>query len=153
MRRQAIMGTVLVALVSLAAGSASAVANPLLSGYGGPGAGAQTILGASLLGGPEAGGGSSPGPGEGSATGQDTSTAGRPNVRSGVPDASGGRARRPIRRRGPDSSGRRSASPRPSALATTAGAAAPFGATDVIWLLVGAAGLTLLAFGTRRLAR
>jgi hypothetical protein len=48
----------LVAALSLASSwSATAQANPLLSGYGGPGQGSQAILGAQLLGGPQGGGG------------------------------------------------------------------------------------------------
>ena len=41
-----------------AAAPAAARANPLLSGYGGPGQGSQAILGATLLNGPSSGGGS-----------------------------------------------------------------------------------------------
>jgi len=46
---------------------AGAVASPLLSGYGGPGAGSQVILGSSLVNGPRGGGGG--GGGGGSASG------------------------------------------------------------------------------------
>lgn len=42
--------------------SGSAQANPLLSGYGGPGEGSQVVLGAALVGGPPSSGGRSEGP-------------------------------------------------------------------------------------------
>jgi hypothetical protein len=51
--------------VSLAT-SGAALANPILSGYGGPGQGNQAILGSALLNGPAGGGG---GPGGGGSTG------------------------------------------------------------------------------------
>jgi hypothetical protein len=44
-------------VVALIVPSASAVANPLLSGYGGPGQGSQAILGSALVNGPGGGGG------------------------------------------------------------------------------------------------
>jgi hypothetical protein len=53
---------------------ASAPASSLLSGYGGPGQGAQAILGSALLNGPGRGGGGSPG-GGGSAVASPTGTA------------------------------------------------------------------------------
>ena len=49
-----------------AAAPAAARANPLLSGYGGPGQGSQAILGATLLNGPSSGGGSGSSSGGGS---------------------------------------------------------------------------------------
>jgi hypothetical protein len=52
----ALLALALAAIVPAAAG-----ANPLLSGYGGPGEGDQAILGAALLNGPSEGGGSSGG--------------------------------------------------------------------------------------------
>ena len=45
-------------LVAAACAPAGAEANPLLSGYGGPGLGDQAIIGATLLNGPGGGGGS-----------------------------------------------------------------------------------------------
>jgi hypothetical protein len=56
----------LVLLVALSAGMpASALANSLLSGYGGPGGGDQAILGSALLNGPRGGGGARRGGGQG----------------------------------------------------------------------------------------
>jgi hypothetical protein len=48
-------------VVAFASASASAAANPLLSGYGGPGQGSQAILGSALVNGPRGGGGGSGG--------------------------------------------------------------------------------------------
>jgi hypothetical protein len=44
-------------VAALTAPSATAAANPLLSGYGGPGQGSQAILGSALVNGPGGGGG------------------------------------------------------------------------------------------------
>jgi hypothetical protein len=54
-----IIPAVALAMAIAAASSDAAAANPLLSGYGGPGQGSQAILGSALLNGPGAGGGSS----------------------------------------------------------------------------------------------
>ena len=56
--------TLLAMLISTA--PSSAFANPLLSGYGGPGAGSQAILGSTLVGGAGGGGGSAGGTSGGS---------------------------------------------------------------------------------------
>jgi hypothetical protein len=62
MKRHRTIVSTFVLLAGCAFMPAAALAGgPLLSGYGGPGAGAQTILGASLLGGGSAGSGSSGG--------------------------------------------------------------------------------------------
>jgi hypothetical protein len=56
--------TMLLSLVALTAAAAVPVvaeANPLLSGYGGPGEGSQALLGSALLNGPSGGGGSAGG--------------------------------------------------------------------------------------------
>jgi hypothetical protein len=52
--------------VLLSTAPSSAFANPLLSGYGGPGEGNQAILGSTLVGGPGGGGGSAGGAAGGS---------------------------------------------------------------------------------------
>jgi hypothetical protein len=54
-----IIPAVALAMVFAAASADATAANPLLSGYGGPGQGSQAILGSALLNGPGAGGGSS----------------------------------------------------------------------------------------------
>jgi hypothetical protein len=55
-RKNLMVATLAIALCALL--PAYACANPLLSGYGGPGQGDQAILGATLLNGPSSGGGS-----------------------------------------------------------------------------------------------
>jgi hypothetical protein len=75
------LGTVVSALVP-----ASALAGgPLLSGYGGPGAGAQSILGATLLNGPGGGAGS----GSGSSGGSPSAGSARTNGTTSTSTASG----------------------------------------------------------------
>jgi hypothetical protein len=59
MKSRRMIRQIIALLAALAAAApASAPANPLLSGYGGPGQGSQAILGATLLNGPSSGGGS-----------------------------------------------------------------------------------------------
>ena len=60
------LAVVALALPAFLQAPASAHANPLLSGYGGPGQGSQVLLGSTLLNGPRSGGGSG-GPRAGSA--------------------------------------------------------------------------------------
>ncbi len=61
-RHRTIVSTlILLAGLSVSVPAAAFAGGPLLSGYGGPGAGAQTILGAALLNGPTGGGGSTGG--------------------------------------------------------------------------------------------
>jgi hypothetical protein len=64
----------LLAILAAAALPAAAGANPLLSGYGGPGVGNQAILGSALLNGGESTGGGS------GTTGQGSSPAGAPVI-------------------------------------------------------------------------
>jgi hypothetical protein len=61
----------LAALLSVAAALPAFADSPLLSGYGGPGAGEQAIVGATLLGGPHGGAGSG-GPSRSNSNGADT---------------------------------------------------------------------------------
>ncbi len=61
MRRNRLTTVVSLMLGAVALVPVSANANPLLSGYGGPGEGSQAILGSALLNGPSAGGGPSSG--------------------------------------------------------------------------------------------
>jgi hypothetical protein len=92
------------ALVAAAWLPAAAYANPLLSGYGGPGQGNQAILGATLLNG--SGGGGSSGAvvaatSSGRVSGEGTSTTGAARggaQASGSPKASGGASPRAARR-------------------------------------------------------
>ncbi len=79
------ISTAALLLAFSAAIPASAVADPLLSGYGGPGLGSQAILGSTLLGGPENGGGGSAGGGAGA-----TLSAAEPSAGSGRLGATAG---------------------------------------------------------------
>jgi hypothetical protein len=71
-RHRMIVSILVLVPVLLTATRSSALASPLLSGYGGPGQGSQAILGSALLNGPRGGGGSGAGP-EG-ASGSSTSS-------------------------------------------------------------------------------
>src|ERR1700722_10511019 len=81
MKRKIWIATALVFASSLAAGLplAAHASSPLLSGYGGPGAGEQAIIGSTLLHGPRGGSGaggsaSATGPGSGGSTSSPTTT-------------------------------------------------------------------------------
>jgi hypothetical protein len=75
------ISTAAVLLALTVALPAGALADPLLSGYGGPGQGSQAILGSTLLGGPTSGGGGS------EAEGGAGLTAAEPPVGAAVPGA------------------------------------------------------------------
>jgi hypothetical protein len=91
-RKISLTTALLAALVAVVPASASA--NSLLSGYGGPGAGNQAILGSALIGGggSAGGGGSSGSNGSGSteSTGSSAGSAAGPEVAGGGEAASGG---------------------------------------------------------------
>jgi hypothetical protein len=88
------MRTTLLALLAAAAatlaapGLAQAVNDPLLSGYGGPGAGEQVVIGSSFS--DPGGGGGSGGSGSGSAAGDSGSGGGGSNQASGGSGGQGG---------------------------------------------------------------
>lgn len=67
--RRLIVSTAALLLVLIGPSAALAGANPLLSGYGGPGQGNQAILGSTFINGPSGGGGAS-GSGSGSVGGE-----------------------------------------------------------------------------------
>jgi hypothetical protein len=144
---------------------------PLLSGYGGPGAGAQAIIGATLLSGPggsSGGGSSSDGPtGASSASGSSHATTPSPTVSA----ASGGggsgktahtrstvagakRAHGGLPAAGAASSGAYSNALQAKAYSTaSAGAGAPwFSGGDLLALVLAAGALALTAVATVRLA-
>jgi hypothetical protein len=84
--------TLLAVLLSTA--PSSAFANPLLSGYGGPGDGNQAILGSTLVGGPGGGGGSAGGAAGGSPGASPSGAVGsgaRPAQSDATPTVSSGR--------------------------------------------------------------
>jgi hypothetical protein len=144
---------------------APARADPLLSGYGGPGQGSQAILGATLI-----GGGPSEGGGAGSAGSQGTVSA--PTAGS-VPGGSSSRTSAPTRRsagrggKGATVTSRRRGVGGAEAASSTAGPAAdylsaarsPAGpllgltGTDALFVLLGGALLALTGALTWRLAR
>jgi hypothetical protein len=74
------------AMAASALAPTAAQAGPLLSGYGGPGAGNQAILGSALLNGPSAGGGSG---GEGASAGSARATGGATLAGAGGEGAAG----------------------------------------------------------------
>jgi hypothetical protein len=82
---------------------ASALASPLLSGYGGPGQGSQAILGTALLNGPGGGGGSAGANGS-STTGASSVTA-PISQGSGVPTRSAAPGKSPVVGRGKHAAG------------------------------------------------
>lgn len=73
-RKISLTTALLAALVAVVPATASA--NSLLSGYGGPGAGNQAILGSALIGGPSAGGGGSAGSSGSSGSSEPTGSSG-----------------------------------------------------------------------------
>ena len=115
MRRNRItLGTLALLALSAIPVPAALAGGPLLSGYGGPGAGAQSIIGGTLLNGPKggAGGGSSgSGSGAGSSSGDSSSSSSSSSSatnasrvatggRRTAPAASGGQGSRAALRRG-----------------------------------------------------
>src|SRR5580693_3549465 len=91
-RHRTSLGTValLVGAYTLIGPSAALAGGPLLSGYGGPGAGSQAIIGAALLNGPSGGsGGNSSGGGSAGNSGSG-STASSSSGASGVATTTGG---------------------------------------------------------------
>ena len=149
---------------------ASALAGgPLLSGYGGPGAGAQAIVGATLLNGP--GGGSG---GSSSSSGSTGSSAGSPGVgapsgggsQSGAGTASGGGGGAGVgpgpRSSHPHGSGARVERSRANPTSSRSGVSAAasigteaswFSGADLLALVLAAGALALMAVATVRLGR
>lgn len=177
-QRLTIAATLLV-LSASAVAPATAAANPLLSGYGGPGEGNQAILGAGLVGGASGGGGAgagasglaqASGEGAGQASGEgagigargsgEASVGSARGTRGGVASASGSHGSGKQRYAGAASAP--GASARPSARASTPSLAAgneggsqTLGLSGADLLDVAIALATLLVIGaiTRRLAR
>jgi hypothetical protein len=167
--RSTISVFVLLAGMAMLAPAGAYAGGPLLSGYGGPGAGAQMILGATLVNGPS--GGSSGGSGGGSAGhfGGGTSYGGSQNAaggaRAGGPSGSAANARpatgpasgsggRSTRTAGAGTSAEgSSASSNQVSQAVSGGIGASwFPAADVELLVLAAGVLALLALATARLA-
>ncbi len=171
-RNRIILGTLALPALLAAPAPAALAGGPLLSGYGGPGAGAQTIVGATLLNGPQGGsGGGSVGnaggtPGSSSSSSSPSSL---PTSASGV--AAGGRGGQaaskgsgarsgspsPRRARGRGSSvGSTGASSPPrqgaSAVASVGAGASWFTGGDLLALVLAAGVLALVTGATLRLS-
>jgi hypothetical protein len=149
----------LLALALSAAAPAVAYANPILSGYGGPGQGNQAILGSALLNGPSGEGGSTGGgsTGGGSLTAE---TAGSRAIQARAAFASaGGRTDSKLRVGAVSGSGSHLTHPyqEASVLAASRGAGESqtlgLSGGDVAYMLVALGALALTAALTRRLAR
>ncbi len=149
---------------------ASALAGPMLSGYGGPGAGDQAILGSTLVGGSRGGGGAgSSGSSTGSGAPQVTHSTGS-GAASGATTAAGtpvGKSAKGAQRgsrissHDGDTSNRRApaysaqTASRPQAAAPVASTSGTLGlsGSDLLIILIIAGGLVLTGGFTRRLAR
>jgi hypothetical protein len=148
----------LTALIVLAAAVPAASASTLLSGYGGPGQGSQSILGAALLNGPSGrgGGGGSTGGGGSSAREVDLAA---PTTESSGPASSrrhpaSGAARGPGARAHPPSAASKNASAAYIALERSRGSRPLLGlsGSDLLYVVMGLGALALTAAVTRRLA-
>jgi len=137
--------------------TASARANSLLSGYGGPGQGEQAILGSTLIGGGSGGGAGAP---AGSPTG--TARAQRAAVPSAAaaPNAGGARARTAgpssNRRASPTGAGTSSLDEPAKAYFSSATASTPalgVSASDLLYIIAALAALAVSAALTRTLTR
>lgn len=158
----AVLTLALVALVPSAA-----VANPLLSGYGGPGQGDQAIIGAALVNGPGQGGSSGGGGGGEAPAGvvnlEAPSASTTPSSSSST--ANGHRAAGTHRHRSGAAQTRHSAPPAASSQAATSTIALPPASTegssggtlglsgsDLLYILLAVGGLVVTAVATRQLA-
>jgi hypothetical protein len=137
----------------------AACANPLLSGYGGPGQGDQAILGATLLGGSSSGGGSSSSEAQAGTAAALTAT--EPAVRGGRRETGG--AARPKKRSRPSAStqkptGAADSGPASGKLALqadegTSGDPLGLSGTDVLYILLTLGALALTGGLTLQLVR
>ena len=166
-RRRKIWATVPATLAVAALAPAVAAANPLLSGYGGPGQGDQAILGATMLNTPRGGGGSSSSGGGSPAAGATSLTvASASNASAAGGPATGRKAHR--RHAGSTGAAGRAKTNAAShanvpsgglvrnAAATTAasgGSLLGLSGGDVLYLLLALAALALTGGLTRQMAR
>jgi len=146
-------GTLLVVGMSAVA---SAIANPLLSGYGGPGQGSQAILGSALLNGPpgagDGGGGSAdaglPSGEAGSAGGSQGGASG--DAASSSDSGAGAKGRG---KPGEDSPAYLASSRLASSEASVGSQTLGLSGEDVLWVLLALGLLAVTAVITRQLAR
>jgi hypothetical protein len=151
---------VIAALLALAVVlPAAASANPLLSGYGGPGQGSQTIIGSSLVN-PPGGGGSSSAAGSGS--GSELTVAASPQPKSR--GASNGAAGHSRKAKGSGGGGAANGSPKAPAGVVPASVLEPVSSSssggtlglsggDALLIVCGLTALALTGVLTRRLTR
>jgi hypothetical protein len=92
--RTTISTLTLMMLVLTVGAPATASAGSLLSGYGGPGQGSQSILGTALLGAPSGGASGGGSGGAGATSGEGSSTSAAPT--SSAPTGAGGTAKSPV---------------------------------------------------------
>src|SRR5437764_957114 len=144
---------------------ASALASPLLSGYGGPGQGSQVILGSALVNGPRGGGGSSGGgssngggpaapatvtqAGTGGGTVHSHSTPTRVSSTKGT----AARGSEPHRSRAASGSAARGAPVSVEGRTVSHSAALGLSSGDLVLIIVAACALAAIGFMTGRLAR
>jgi hypothetical protein len=151
---------ILVALAVAAWAPSAATANPLLSGYGGPGQGEQAILGGGLVNTPTGGGGSGTSGSAGSTASELTLPAASGSARKAGQGAGKGGHRSASRQRSSATSAAPASPPRPSAVAVSAasdrgvpGATLGISSADLLYLLLALAALALTGVLTRQLAR
>jgi hypothetical protein len=155
---------VLGAVVSALVPAPALAGGPLLSGYGGPGAGAQAILGATLLKGPGGSAGSGPGASGGSPriesarTNGTTSTSaasGSGSAADAHPKGANGSTRTSAASAGTSGGGARAYlnSSRAGASAAVSQGAAWFSGADLLLVVLVAGALALIAALTLRLTR
>jgi hypothetical protein len=158
-RHRTLIGRTLgLALLALAVGLPSAAsANPLLSGYGGPGQGSQTIIGSSLLN--TTGGGSSGA--SGSASGSELTVATSRQSKSAPSNGAAGHSPK-AKGKGGGEAPKRSQTPAAGALATgeraqvsssTSVGTLGLSGGDVLFIVFGMTALALTGLMTRRLTR
>jgi len=158
---RAIITTVALLASILSAGPAAS-ANPLLSGYGGPGEGNQAILGSALLDGPSGGGGGSVGSGGAAGSGGLASAGADAGLATVAPERPAASVARHDRTAAggigtPSVEGSQTqiaGSGSPAAQATVAGAQTlGLSADDVLYMLLALGALAVTGVLTRRLAR
>ncbi len=178
-RKGMTLGALIVPLLLAGNASVALAGGPLLSGYGGPGAGAQTIIGGTLLNGPKGGSGGGAGGGAGSSSFSSSSFSSSSSASSSsatnasrvagggqtAPGSSGGRGASPPSRHGDgrssasggESAGSRGARQIPphataSVAASVSAGASWFTGGDLLALVLAAGVLALVAVATVRLS-
>jgi hypothetical protein len=141
-------------VLAVAVAPSTSAANPLLSGYGGPGQGNQAILGSALLNGPDEGSGGPSGPASSGTETASSSGASGSSSGSGQGDPSRSRhaSGKPAHASAPASgaySSTRSLTPTADVGSQTLG----LSGTDLLYLLLGCGALIMTAAITRMMVR